>query len=201
MHSLLDPTHLLSSFGYIGLISIIFAECGLPFGFFFPGDSLLISAGILASQGHLNIGYVIIFSLIAAIIGYSCGYYIGAKLGTRLFERPNVRFLTHKRIAAAHVFFEKYGIQSIILARFVPFARTFAPIIAGTSDMSYRKFMLYNVIGGILWTTIVPLLGFSLGRAVPHIDRYLLPAIVFIVVASTVLPLAWHLLRKKVAKS
>ena len=190
-HSLLNPIHLLSTFGYLGLVIIILIDCGLPIGIFFPGDSLLISAGILASQGHMNIIAVIIISFVAAVIGYGSGYFFGDKVGKRLFDRPNSQFFSHERLTRAQAFFEKYGAQSIILARFIPFVRTFAPIVAGTSSMPYRKFMTYNVIGGISWAIIVPLLGFGLGRVVPHIDRYLLPVIIVVLLSSFV-PAIWH---------
>ncbi|MDB5177019.1 MAG: rane protein [Candidatus Saccharibacteria bacterium] len=200
LHTLLDPIVLLTTFGYLGLIVIILIESGLPIGFFFPGDSLLISAGILASQAHMNIFLIILFCIVAAIIGYGFGYYFGKKVGVRLFDKPDSSIFSRSRLHKAHIFFEKYGAQSIIFARFIPVARTFAPIIAGTSEMSYKKFTVYNVIGGILWGTIVPLLGLLVGRTIPHIDEYLLPIIIVIILTSLI-PTAWHLVKQRIKRS
>jgi membrane-associated protein len=199
LHSLLNPAYVLELFGYVGLGAIVFAESGLLVGLFLPGDTLLIAAGILASQGHLNILGVLLVTIVAAIVGDSVGYAFGKKIGPRLFTRSNSRWFSQDRITEAHRFFEKYGAQSIILARFVPVARTFVPVIAGTSALSYKKFVAYNVIGGLLWAIIVILLGYTLGRVIPNIDTYILPTVIVVSVVS-LLPAIMHLRNHRTRK-
>ncbi len=195
LNDLLNPTHILALFGYIGLAAIVFAESGLLMGFFLPGDTLLITAGIFASQGHLNIATTIAIIIAAAIIGDSVGYLFGIKIGPNLFLRKDSRWFSQKNIEEAHIFFEKYGGQSIVLARFVPIARTFVPVIAGTSKMKYRKFFTYNVLGGVLWGTVVTMLGYTLGHIVPNIDNYILPVAVAMFVLSLI-PAVMHLRKR-----
>jgi membrane-associated protein len=184
MHNLLDPTQLIKHFGYLGVFITIFLESGIIFGFFLPGDSLLFAAGLLASQGYLNIVALIVVAVVAAILGNTVGYLTGKKIGPTLFTRKNSFIFSHKRVEEAHGFFEKQGPQSLILARFIPAVRCFVPIIAGVAEMEYKSFLTFNSIGGLLWGILLPILGFTLGKTVPSVDKYLLPIILFIVLIS-----------------
>lgn len=196
MHNLLDPSYLIKTTGYIGVFTIILLESGFVFGFFLPGDSLLFTAGLLASQGYLNIGLLIILSIIGAIIGNTAGFYTGAKLGPKLFKKEKSVLFSPKRVDEAHVFFDKQGPKSLILARFIPAVRTFVPIIAGVAGMKYRTFIIFNAIGGMLWGILLPVLGFTLGRTIPNIDKYLLP-IIFIIIFISVLPIGIQYLKAR----
>lgn len=182
----LSPTDLIQTFGTIGLIAIIFAESGLLVGFFLPGDSLLFTAGLLASQGKLNMAVILIGCFVAAVAGDQVGYMFGAKVGPALFRRPDSRLFKQDNVERAEQFFEHHGSKTIVLARFVPIVRTFAPIVAGVSRMRYRTFALFNLLGGFLWTIGVSTLGYALGETVPNIDRYLLPAVALIILLSLV---------------
>lgn len=184
MSSILDPTALIKATGYIGIFAFVTLESGFLLGFFLPGDSLLFTAGLLASQGYLSIWVLVPLSIIGAILGDSMGYYTGHKLGPRLFKREESLLFSPKRIDEANTFFKTQGAKSLILARFIPAVRTFTPIVAGVGDMRYKTFILFNVIGGTLWGLLLPILGFTLGRSIPNIDHYLLPIILLIVVLS-----------------
>jgi len=182
----LDPAFLIQTLGLLGVFAIVFAESGLFFGFFLPGDSLLFTAGLLASQGHFNVILLWLGCIIAAIAGDSVGYAFGKKVGPKIFSRED-SFLFHKKhVIRTQAFYEKYGKKTIILARFVPIVRTFAPILAGVGNMEYRSFFVYNVIGGLIWSTLLIFLGFVLGSFIPDIDQYLLPIVLVIVVLSFV---------------
>ncbi|MBC7546681.1 DedA family protein [Candidatus Saccharibacteria bacterium] len=188
-HDLLNPTALIQNFGYMGVFLTVFAESGIVFGFFLPGDSLLFAAGLLASQHHLSIFGLIGVAVVGAILGNNVGFLTGRKLGPALFTRKKSVMFSPKRVQEAHEFFQKQGAQSLILARFIPGVRTFIPIIAGVGKMPYRTFVTYNLIGGLLWGILVPILGYTLGRTIPSVDKYLLPIILLIVVIS-ILPVA-----------
>jgi membrane-associated protein len=177
---------LVQSFGYPGIFLAIFAESGLFFGFFLPGASLLFTAGLLASQGFFNPFILIPGVTIAAIIGDSAGFWFGRKVGYRLFLRPDSRFFKHEHLERAEVFYEKYGSRTILFARFVPVVRTFAPIVAGIANMSYRVFLTYNILGALLWATGVTSLGYFLGARVPGIEKYLSLIIIGIIVLSSI---------------
>ncbi|HET7529053.1 MAG TPA: VTT domain-containing protein, partial [Candidatus Saccharimonadales bacterium] len=161
MHNLFDPAHLVKDFGYAGIFLALFLESGIIFGFFLPGDSLLFTAGLLASQHYLNIAALIVISVAAAILGNSAGYYTGKLFGPALFSRPKSFWFSPKRVQEAHEFFVKEGPQSLILARFIPAVRTFVPIAAGIGRMSYRIFLTFNALGGLLWGILLPLLGYT----------------------------------------
>lgn len=193
---LFNLEELIRTAGYLGIAAIIFAESGLFFGFFLPGDSLLFTAGFLASQGLFNIWILIALTTIAAILGDSVGYWFGKKVGPMIFKRPDSFWFSKERVQQAHDFFEKHGAKSIVLARFIPAVRTFTPIIAGVAGMNYGTFLKYNIIGGVLWAAALPLLGYYLGSFVPDIDKYIIPIVVAIVVAS-VIPLAMEFLKKR----
>lgn len=182
----LDPAFLIETLGLIGVFSIVFAESGLFFGFFFPGDSLLFTAGLLASQGHFNVLLLWLGCVVAAIAGDSVGYAFGKKVGPKIFSREDSLFFHKKHIERTQAFYEKHGKKTIVLARFVPIVRTFAPILAGVGGMKYRTFFSYNIAGGLIWSTLLIGLGFVLGSAVPDIDRYLLPIVLVIITISFV---------------
>ncbi len=189
MHNLLDPSHLVKDFGYLGIFITLFLESGVFIGFFLPGDSLLFTAGLLASQGLLNIIGLIVISVLAAILGNNVGYYTGNKAGPALFNKQRSFLFSPRRVAEAHKFFEKEGPQSLILARFIPAVRTFVPIAAGIGKMNYSKFLVFNSLGGLLWGIGVPILGYSLGKKIPSIDKYLLP-VIFVIIILSALPVA-----------
>lgn len=184
MLEFLEPITLIKTVGLAGVIAVIFAESGVFFGFFFPGDSLLFTAGLLASQGFFNIFWLTIGCAIAAILGDSFGYFFGKYIGPRIFTKENSFFFQKKHIERTQAFYEKYGNKTIVLARFVPIVRTFAPILAGVGKMDYRKFVFYNVIGGLVWTVGIINLGYFLGNSIPDIERYILPIIAGIILVS-----------------
>jgi membrane-associated protein len=162
-----DLVHLIETVGYIGLVAIVFAESGLFFGFFLPGDSLLLTAGLLASQGHLKLSILLLILPPAAILGDSVGYWFGRKVGPPIFSRENSLLFRRKNLLAAKAFYDKHGGKTIILARFMPFIRTFAPIVAGAVEMHYPRFLLFNVFGGLLWAAGVTTAGYFLANRSP----------------------------------
>lgn len=188
--------NLIPIIGPPGVAAIVFAESGLLIGFFLPGDSLLFTTGFLASQGVLSIGWLIGLAFPAAVIGDSVGYSFGYRLGRRLYQRPDSRFFRRKDLLRAEEFYRKHGGKAIVLARFLPVVRTFAPIVAGTAAMPYRNFLTYNVIGGALWAIGLPLAGYFLGSLIPDVDKYLLPIIGAIIVIS-LLPTVFHLVQAR----
>jgi membrane-associated protein len=189
----LNPRDILDSFGpwaTVGLILIIFAETGLLIGFFLPGDSLLFTGGILASNGNLNIAVIAIGCFLAAVIGDQVGYTIGHRAGPPLFRRPDSRIFKQRYVDRTKEFFDKHGPKTILLARFVPVVRTFAPVLAGVGEMDRRTFTTYNVVGGFVWAVGVTVAGYILGSVIgSDIDKYLLPIIAVIVVLSILPPL------------
>ena len=182
---------LITSIGYLGIFGITFAESGLFFGFFLPGDSLLFTAGFLASQNIFNIWILLPLITLGAIGGDSVGFWTGRKFGGWMLKQKESFFFQKKHLEAAKRFYDKHGGKTLILARFMPAIRTFAPIVAGMAEMDYGSFMTYNVIGGFLWSIGLTLLGFFLGSVIPDADRYLLPIIGIIILAS-VLPAIIH---------
>jgi membrane-associated protein len=166
----LDPIKIIETLGYAGVFAIIFAESGLFFGFFFPGDSLLLTSGLLASRGALSIYILIPGLFIAAVAGDQVGYWFGAKTGPLIFNRENSLLFRRKNLLAAKAFYEKHGGKTITLARFLPFIRTFAPIVAGAAEMNYRRFLMFNLLGGFLWAVCMTLLGYFLGSWLGHIE-------------------------------
>ena len=198
----LDPKHLidsLSPYGEIGLWAIIFAETGLLIGFFLPGDSLLFTAGLLASQGHLDIALVIIGCFLAAFAGSEVGYMIGQRLGPRLFSRPDSRFFKQEYVERTKDFFDRHGPKTIVLARFVPIVRTFTPVMAGVGSMRRRTFTIYNLVGALLWTVGVTMLGYGLAETIGgSVDKYLLPLIALIIIVSFIPPfLEWRRAKRR----
>ena len=187
-----DLVELIKTLGYLGMFAIVFAESGLFFGFFLPGDSLLFTAGFLASQGFLNIWVLVPILIIGAILGDSTGYWMGRKFGSWLMKQKDSFFFQKHHLLRAQKFYEKHGGKTLILARFMPAVRTFAPIVAGMANMHYNTFLSFNVIGGFCWAMGMTLLGYFLGSAIPNVDKYLLPIVGAIVVIS-VIPALLHM--------
>lgn len=184
--------------GYTVLVAIVFAETGLLAGFFLPGDSLLVTAGLLASDGGaLKIWVLVVLLSAAAILGDSTGYWIGRRCGPRLFSRPRSRFFHPDHLLRTQRFFARYGAKTIVLARFVPIVRTFAPTLAGVGRMPYRTFLTFNVLGGIGWAAGMTLAGYALGRSFPHLEASL-HWIIAVVILLSLLPIAreWWLTRR-----
>jgi membrane-associated protein len=184
--------------GYLVLIAIVFAETGLFVGFFLPGDSLLVVAGLFAARGDLNLAILISSLCLASIMGCWIGYWFGQKTGARLFARPDSRLFKRQHLLNAQAFYEKHGSKTIVLARFVPVVRTFAPIVAGVAGMEPRRFMLVNVAGGIGWVTSMCLLGYLLGNTIPHVDRYI-HLVIGVIIFLSILPGIIHLARERTA--
>jgi len=182
--------------GYLLLVAIVFAETGLLIGCFLPGDSLLITAGLLAAAGHLNIWWINALLIAAAIIGDSVGYAIGARLGPHIFTREKSLLFNPQHVVRTRRFYEKYGPKTIVIARFVPIIRTFAPVLAGVGMMEYRRFLTYNVLGGIGWVVSMSWAGYLLGQAVPNISRHMHVLVIVIIVLSCV-PIAVEVYRER----
>ena len=183
------------------LVLIVFAETGLLAGFFLPGDSLLVTAGLLASvEGILNIWLLIVLLSLAAIAGDSTGYAIGRQLGPRLFTRENSRLFHKNHLLRTQRFYEQYGVKTIILARFIPIVRTFAPTVAGVGTMRYRTFFVFNVLGGIGWVAGMTLAGYWVGRSIPDVSRYL-HWIIGLVIVVSFLPLVYEWRRSRQPES
>lgn len=197
-HFLRDPRELVQWGGYIGLTLIIFAETGLLVGFFLPGDSLLVTAGLLIGTGivDLNILYLNLLLISAAIIGDGVGYWIGRRAGRPLFDRPDSRFFKRKHLLRTQAFYERHGGKTIVMARFVPIVRTFAPVVAGVAEMPYRRFAMYNIFGGIGWIVSMTLLGYFLGNTIPGIDEHI-ELLALVIIAISLLPLLIEYLRHR----
>ena len=191
--------HIVEFVGYPGLFAAVFFESGVFFGFFLPGSSMLFTAGLLATQGLFNIWILIPLLTIAAVGGDSAGYWFGNTVGVSLFFKKDSRFFKHKHLEQAKEFYEKHGVQAVILARFIPIVRTFAPIIAGIANMRYRTFLAYNVVGGFLWAAGLTFIGYFLGRRIPLLDHYITPIAVIIIIVSLI-PLFWELRKSKSSK-
>ena len=182
--------------GYLGIFGFVFAESGLLIGFFLPGDSLLFTAGFLASQGYFNIWVLALGAWFFAVIGDSVGYAFGKKVGPRLFTKEDSLLFHKDHLLRAQKFYEKHGVKTIVLARFMPVVRTFAPILAGIGRMNYATFFTYNIIGGFLWGVGITILGYFLGNVVPGVDRYIVPGI-FVIIFLSILPGIIHVMRSR----
>lgn len=189
-----DVQHIIQVGGIFIVAAIVFAESGLLIGFFLPGDTLLFGAGLLASQGEMNVWVLIAAVIAAAIIGDNVGYSIGQKAGPKMFKKQDGILFRQEYIEKAEAFYEKHGGKTIILARFTPIVRTFAPVVAGIGNMSRRRFMVFNVVGAILWATTVILLGYWLGTKIPHLDQYIEVTLLAVVLIS-LLVATGHLLK------
>ena len=184
LFSVLSPNYIISTLGMVGIIAIIFCETGLFFGFFFPGDSLLFTAGFLATQGYVSLPVLLFGVFCAAVLGDSVGYAFGRRVGSVLFKKNDSLFFNVKHIERAQDFYTKYGKKMIIFARFVPIVRTFAPIVAGVGKMNYRTFITYNIIGGFIWSWGMLILGYVFGSVIPNPDRYIIPVVLVIMLIS-----------------
>lgn len=184
-----DLKELITTVGYVGLFSIVFAESGLFFGFFLPGDSLLVTAGLLATQGYFKIEYLLPLLAFAAISGDQVGYWFGKRFGRRFFNKEKSLLFDKKHLDKAHAFYEKHGGKTIILARFIPIIRTFAPIVAGIAEMDYKKFISFNFVGGLAWACGMLLIGYFLGHTIPDVDKYMIPIIGGIIFLSLLPPM------------
>jgi membrane-associated protein len=194
----IDIIALIKIGGYLGLFTIIFAESGVFFGFFLPGGSLLFTAGLLASQNLFNIYWLIAVVGVAAVLGDNVGYWFGSKVGDKIFVKEDSLFFNKKYLEKTREFYEKYGPMTVVIGRFVPIVRTFAPILAGVGKMNYRKFFTFNILGALLWAVGLALLGFFLGTSVPGIDKYITPIVILIIILS-ILPILLNLRSKKAA--
>ena len=187
-------TQLIETGGLLLLALIIFGESGMMVGFFFPGDTLLLSAGILSATGQLNIVTAIFTIALAAIIGDNVGYHIGRKLGPRLFRKPDGIVFRKEHIERAETFYEKYGSKTMLVAHFIPIIRAFVPVTAGAGNMPLRQFMFFDALGDIAWATSITLVGYFVGSRVPGIDKYIEPLLLIIVVIFLA-PTLYHILK------
>src|SRR5258706_8022271 len=192
---LLKPELLIKTLGLIGVFAVLFAESGLFFGFFLPGDSLLFTAGVLASQGLISYPILLVVTFTAAVLGDNVGYWFGHNVGLKLFEKEDSKFFKKHHLLDAQKFYEKNGSKTIVMARFIPFVRTFAPIVAGTVKMHYGTFLFYNVLGGLLWAVGIASLGFFLGN-IP-IVKHNYEIVILIIVFGSLLPVIWHFVSTK----
>jgi membrane-associated protein len=192
----LDPDVLIEALGMLGMLAIVFVESGLLVGFFLPGDSLLFTAGLLSAKDVLPDLWVLLVTIpIAAIAGDQVGYAIGRKAGSRIFSRPDSRFFHHEHVERAQEFFDRHGPRTIVLARFVPIVRTFAPVIAGVARMNYRIFLTYNIVGGLLWGVGVTTLGYFLGQV--ELIETNIEFVLIAIVGLSFIPIASELLRNR----
>ena len=186
-HRLRDVSGLVIAAGYTGMAVIIFAETGLLIGFFLPGDSLLVSAGLLGSQGLIDVWLLGLILSVAAVVGDTVGYAIGKASGPRLFTRENSLLFNRKHLIRAHEFYARHGGKTIIIARFMPIIRTFAPVVAGMGEMQYSRFLAYNLVGGVAWVWSMLLIGLFLGRTFPGVAKHI-ELIIIVIVFLSILP-------------
>lgn len=194
-----DVQNILQSGGLLALAAIVFAESGMLIGFFLPGDTLLLSAGLLAAQGHLPIFFTIFVIALAAIIGDNTGYAIGRAVGPRIYKKKDGVIFRQAYLRRAEAFFDRHGSKTMLLAHFIPYVRSFAPIAAGVAKMPRWQFVIYDAIGVIVWAAGVTLLGYWFGSKVPNLDHYILPVLLAVIVL-TCLPMLWHLFADKTTR-
>ena len=192
----IDVTSLIQSGGLLAITLIVYAESGLLIGFFLPGDTLLLSAGVLAAQGQFPIGLTVALIALAAILGDNTGYMIGRTMGRRLFRKKDGIIFRQEYVTRTEKFYEKHGAKTMMIAHFLPIVRSFAPLVAGVGRMPRAKFVLYDAIGDIAWATIVTLLGYWFGSRIPNLDRYILPVVGAVMILSFG-PMAWHIATDK----
>jgi membrane-associated protein len=193
---LYDVRGLIEWGGTLLVCLIVFVETGMFVGFFLPGDSLLVTAGVFAGAGQLKLAYLLSFVTLCAIAGDQMGYWIGRRAGARLYSREDSRFFKKRHLERAHEFYETYGGKTIILARFVPIIRTFCPPVAGAARMSYTRYLIYDVCGGILWVWGMVLVGYTLGRTIPNVDKKI-HYIIAVVIVVSLIPAAYHALKAR----
>jgi len=201
-HFITDVRGLVQWGGYVALSIIVFTETGLMIGFFLPGDSLLVTAGLFAAKGDLNIVYLNLLLMTCAVAGDATGYYIGKKLGPALFRREDSLLFKKKHLIATHEFYERHGGKTIIIARFVPIVRTFAPVVAGMGNMGYRRFALFNIIGGVSWVFSMTMLGYLLVTMFPATEQHI-EKVIIIVILISLLPgvIEWLRARSRAKKA
>lgn len=195
----LDVTQLIQSGGLIAIALIIFLESGLMVGFLFPGDTLLLSAGVFAAQGQFPVEIAIAVIAVAAILGDNTGYTLGRVMGKRLFRKKDGIVFRQEYVERAEKFYEKYGAKTMLITHFVPIVRSFAPLVAGVGKMSRVKFFVYDLVGVLIWSVLVTLLGYWFGSKIPNIDHYIMPVVGLAVLASFG-PVVWHVLGDKTAR-
>jgi len=186
--------------GYVVLVAIVFVETGLLVGFFLPGDSLLITAGLVAATGSLNIWWLNVLLVLAAVAGDSVGYTIGWRAGPRLFTKPKSLLFDPRHLERTRAFYARHGAKTIVIARFVPIVRTFAPVVAGVGQMEYRRFVFYNVAGGVGWVTSMTWAGYLLGQTIPNISDHIHVVVVVVILLSLV-PIVVELVRERRRRS
>jgi membrane-associated protein len=191
---MLDVTHIIQAGGLLLIAAIIFAESGMFVGFFFPGDTLLLSAGVFIATGKLSFVTVIPVIAIAAIAGDNLGYHIGKRYGRRLFRKPDGVLFRQEYVQRAEVFYEKHGSKAVLLAHFLPIVRTFAPAVAGVARLNYKKYVIFDAIGDIAWTIILTVIGYWFGTRIPNLDHYILLTVLLVVVI-TLGPTFYHLIQ------
>lgn len=182
--TLISPQHIIETLGLFGVTLVVFAESGLFFGFFLPGDTLLFTAGFLASQGFMSLTSLLIGVFVAAVVGDSVGYSFGRFVGKALYERPDSRWFKRAHLERAKAFYDTYGALAVILGRFIPIVRTFVPIVAGTVTMPYRRFLGCNLVGAFLWAVGLTLFGYIFGSVVPNAEKYVTPIVLAIIIIS-----------------
>lgn len=197
---MLDIDTIISAGGIILIAAIIFAESGLLIGFFLPGDTLLFGAGLAASQGRFSLGWLIFWTAVAAIVGDNVGYSIGRRAGPRIFKKKDGILFRQEYLQKSEEFYEAHGGKTIILARFTPIVRTFAPVVAGAGKMSRQRFLAFNIVGGIIWTAGLSILGYTIGSRIPHLDKYIEIVIIGVMVISLLLAFG-HILRDPKTRS
>ena len=195
-HRIYDVESLVRVGGIIGLTTIVFVETGLLIGFFLPGDSLLVTAGLFAARGDLDLLTLILCLSAAAILGDTLGYNIGARAGPRLFSRPDSLLFNKKHLITTKEFYDHHGPFTIVIARFVPIVRTFAPVVAGVGAMTYKRFVAYNVVGGIGWVLSMILGGYFLGQLIPNIHKNI-DKVIVVVIFLSLLPIIVKYLRER----
>ncbi len=191
-----DPEALVEAVGYAGLFAIIFAETGLLIGFFLPGDTLLITTGLVAQRGVLELWILLPLLIVAAVVGDAVGYQIGKHSGPRIFKREDSRLFHRRHLERAKGFYDRHGGKTIVIARFLAVIRTFAPTVAGAAEMPYRKFVVFNVIGAAGWVTSLLVLGYIFGTAVPNLEIFFV-GLVGLMFISSILPGAFHIWRER----
>lgn len=192
-----DLKSFIQAIGMFGVFGVVFAESGLLIGFFLPGDSLLFTAGLLSSPAFriFNVWHLVLGAWVAAVLGDNVGYEFGKRVGRGLFRREKSFLFNPANLIKAQEFYEKHGGKAITLARFMPIVRTFAPIVAGIGHMDHKRFTFFNFIGGTLWVWLMVFGGFFLGKVIPNVDKYILPIVVLIILASVAPPL-WHVYKE-----
>jgi membrane-associated protein len=191
---MLDSINIIQTAGLIGIFLIIFAESGLFFAFFLPGDSLFFAAGLFAHGGFLPIFPLFVGSMIAAILGGFVGYFTGQKLGPKVFTKESSVFFSKRYLVKSEEYYDKYGKMTVIIARFIPIIRTFAPILAGVGKMNLKTFAVLNIISGIIWPAVIISVGYFIGSKIPNVEKYFLPISILIIILS-ILPLIWRVLK------